>query len=120
MAPPRGRVLSELGIWLFPLSILLGSALVVFVVSVCFDAADGFGHVIDLIIHPNPGSAQNTLGNAGEVVAAVLGIAITVVAIIVELASNGSRMRGLRFCGIMLLMPVNLEPGSMLIHASDR
>jgi hypothetical protein len=88
MTPPRGRVFSELRIWLFPLSILLGAALLVFVFSVWFDAADGFGHVIDLILHPNPGSAQNTLGNAGEVVAAVLGIAITVVAIIVELASN--------------------------------
>jgi hypothetical protein len=88
MAPPRGRVLSELRIWLFPLSILLAAAVAVFAISVWFDAAGGFGHVIDLIFHPNPGSAQNMLGSAGEVVAAVLAIAITVVAIIVELASN--------------------------------
>jgi hypothetical protein len=90
MAPPRGRVLTELRIWLFPLSILLGGALAVFVLSVWVDAS-GASHsrsVLDLILEPNPLSAQNTLGSAGEVVAAVLAIAITVVAIIVELASN--------------------------------
>jgi hypothetical protein len=84
------RLLSELGIWLFPLSILLGGALAVFVLTVAVDAAHSAnpGHVLDLILEPNPVSAQNTLGSAGEVVAAVLAIAITVVAIIVELASN--------------------------------
>ncbi|MGD8863413.1 MAG: DUF2254 family protein, partial [Myxococcales bacterium] len=44
--------------------------------------------VIQLIVHPNPAAAANTLANAGEIVAAVLAIALTVVAIIVELASN--------------------------------
>ncbi|MFT3921298.1 MAG: DUF2254 family protein [Myxococcales bacterium] len=84
------RLLSELRIWLFPLSILLGGALAVFVLTVWVDAAHSLdpSHVLDLIVEPNPVSAQNTLGSAGEVVAAVLAIAITVVAIIVELASN--------------------------------
>lgn len=41
-----------------------------------------------LLVQPNPHSVFDTLNNAAEVMAAVLGIAITVVAIIVELASN--------------------------------
>ncbi len=87
---PMGRLLKELRIWLIPLSILLGGALAVFVLTVCIDAAhsDNPAHVLDLLVAPNPSSAQNTLSSAGEVVAAVLAIAITVVAIIVELASN--------------------------------
>jgi hypothetical protein len=86
----RGRFASELRVWLYPLSILLGSALAVFVLTVFLDASSFSDpkHVLDLILEPNPNSAQNTLSSAGEVVAAVLAIAITVVAIIVELASN--------------------------------
>lgn len=77
-------------LWLLPLSWLLGSGLAVFVLTYLFDAsaADDPAHAIRLIYFPNPQSAANTLANAGEVVAAVLAIAITVVAIIVELASN--------------------------------
>lgn len=81
---------SELRVWLYPLSILLGSAVAIFVVSVLLDAGTAAHpeHVIDRILEPNPGSAQTTLASAGEVASAVLAIAITVVAIIVELASN--------------------------------
>jgi len=90
MAGPRGKVLDELRIWLIPLGILLAGALAVFGVTVFLDAAGSPHprHVLELMLEPNPVSAQNTLGSAGEVVAAVLAIAITVVAIIVELASN--------------------------------
>ena len=48
------------------------------------DPAASFG----LFLHPNPQSASETLSNAGEIAAAVLAIAITVVAIVVELAAN--------------------------------
>ncbi|MET0340315.1 MAG: DUF2254 family protein [Polyangiales bacterium] len=84
------RFSSELRVWLYPLSWLLGTALTVFVVTVALDTLQpaAFLHVVDLLATPNPSSAQNTLSSAGEVVAAVLAIAITVVAIIVELASN--------------------------------
>jgi len=90
MSQPRGPFSSELRVWLYPLTVLFGGALAVFVVTVFFDAANTPhpGHVLDLLLEPNPASAQNTLSSAGEVVAAVLAIAITVVAIIVELASN--------------------------------
>lgn len=85
-----GRLLKELQIWLFPLSILFGGAVTVFVLTVWIDALqiDDPTRVLHLLVAPNPNSAQNTLSSAGEVVAAVLAIAITVVAIIVELASN--------------------------------
>ncbi|MDB4987615.1 MAG: hypothetical protein JWN04_2793 [Myxococcaceae bacterium] len=90
MRHPSGPFASELRVWLYPLSILLGAALTVFIITVLLDVAQmpHPGHVFNLILEPNPTSAQNTLSSAGEVVAAVLAIAITVVAIIVELASN--------------------------------
>lgn len=76
--------------WLFPLSILLGCASTVAVFAFLIDAS-GAEHpagVLGLVFRPNPLAAESTVSNAGEVVAAILGIAITVVAIIVELASN--------------------------------
>ena len=81
---------SELRVWLYPLSILLGTALFIFVVSVLLDMGTAAHpeRVLARILEPNPGSAQTTLSSAGEVASAVLAIAITVVAIIVELASN--------------------------------
>ncbi|MBN1655951.1 MAG: DUF2254 domain-containing protein [Deltaproteobacteria bacterium] len=81
---------STFRIWLAPLSLLLGVGLTIFVLTFLLDAHDQADpvHVVSLLFHPNPDSAANTLANAGEIVAAVLAIAITVVAIIVELASN--------------------------------
>lgn len=79
-----------LRIWILPLSILLGAALTVFVITYWVDAS-GTGNAAEalrLFFHPNPNSALGTLSNASEVVAAVLAIAITVVAIVVELAAN--------------------------------
>ncbi|MFW6067572.1 MAG: DUF2254 family protein [Myxococcota bacterium] len=76
--------------WLLPLSILLGCALAVFLLLFWIDAA-GEQHplaALRLFFQPNPDSAMGTLSNAAEVVAAVLAIAITVVAIVVELAAN--------------------------------
>lgn len=74
-------------IWLLPLSILMGAGISVLVLSYWLDA----GNVItlwDRLIHPNPTAGQDALGGAAEVISAVLGIAITVVAIVVELAAN--------------------------------
>jgi hypothetical protein len=77
-------------IWLLPLSILLGVGLAIFALTFLADASaePDPSRVLSLLFHPNPESAASTLANAGEIVAAVLAIAITVVAIIVELASN--------------------------------
>lgn len=81
---------SPFRIWLLPFSLLLGVALAVFVLTFSVDSLDeqSPGAVWHLLVHPNPSSALGALSNAAEVVAAVLGIAITVVAIVVELASN--------------------------------
>ena len=76
--------------WSVPFFLLLASSAAVFGLSFLIDikrsgaASDAFS----LLFHPNPESALGTLSSAGEVVAAVLAIAITVVAIIVELAAN--------------------------------
>ncbi|MDD9944606.1 MAG: DUF2254 domain-containing protein [Myxococcales bacterium] len=77
-------------IWLLPLSVLTGVCVTVFVLTYMVDASrtDDPARVLSLIFHPNPEAAASTLANAGEIVAAVLAIALTVVAIIVELASN--------------------------------
>ncbi len=74
-------------IWLLPFLILLGASLLVFLFGFWIDSTGELAH-LKLLYHPNPEAAANTISNAGEVVAAVLAIAITVVAIIVELASN--------------------------------
>jgi hypothetical protein len=82
--------LSTLRIWLIPFSVLVIAAIALLFLTLGVDAA-GLSHpgqVLWLLFHPNPAAAANTLGNAGEIVAAVLAIALTVVAIIVELASN--------------------------------
>src|SRR4051812_46139322 len=86
----RGPFSSALRVWLYPLSILLGAALTMFVLTVGLDAAltTRPEKVLELLFEPDPTSAQNTLGSAGEIAASVLAIAVTVVAIIVELASN--------------------------------
>jgi hypothetical protein len=81
---------SPFRVWLLPLSLLLGGAVLVFAVTYLIDAlASGDASAaLALFYDPNPASAANTLSNAGEIVAAVLAIAITVVAIVVELAAN--------------------------------
>lgn len=84
------RTSNHFRIWLLPLSLLAGVSLGVFVLTFLVDALDERDPlaVLGLLAHPNPASAFDALSNAAEVVAAVLGIAITVVAIVVELASN--------------------------------
>lgn len=77
-------------IWLQPLCIVGGACLALFVVTYVIDAGGSSDprHVWHLIAEPNPAAAFNTLTNTGDIVAAVLAIALTVVAIVVELASN--------------------------------
>ena len=82
------RRASPFRIWLLPFSILLSFALAVFVLTFVIDSRGEAPGVWGLIFRPDPSSALGALSNAAEVVAAVLGIAITVVAIVVELASN--------------------------------
>lgn len=78
---------TQLRIWLLPLLLLLGGALTIFVFTFWIDSGQSWRN-LGLLLHPNSEAAAQTISNTGEVVAAVLGIAITVVAIVVELASN--------------------------------
>jgi hypothetical protein len=94
LAPTRlfmaNRSTAATRIWLLPLSIVGGVCLMLFSATFLIDAAQS-GHPSDvfrLLTHPNPAAAFNTLTNTGDIVAAVLAIALTVVAIVVELASN--------------------------------
>ncbi len=79
-----------LRIWLAPFSVLAGVSFAAFALTYWLDASgDGAPpHALGLFFAPNPLSAADTLSNAGEITAAVLAIAITVVAIVVELAAN--------------------------------
>jgi hypothetical protein len=82
---------SSLRIWLIPFGVLLLAAGGLLAITFAVDSltlARPLTALLALLFHPNPAAAANTLGNAGEIVAAVLAIALTVVAIIVELASN--------------------------------
>ena len=81
----------RLGTWLLPVVVLGGTALVIVLISMAVDATR---HGIDLaaafrgLLHVDVEMAWNNLGNLAQVVAAILGIAITVVSIVVELAAN--------------------------------
>jgi hypothetical protein len=81
---------TALRVWLFPLSILLGVAFALFALTCLGDALSTANprRLLQLLVHPDPQSAATTLANAGQIVSNVLAIAITVVAIVVELASN--------------------------------
>jgi hypothetical protein len=90
MDEAHGRHVSTYRVWFLPLSILFGLAVTIFVITYSTDAAvtENPTEALGLFFAPNPESALNTLSNAGEIVAAVLAIALTVVAIVVELAAN--------------------------------
>ncbi|MEY4581123.1 MAG: hypothetical protein RL701_5826, partial [Pseudomonadota bacterium] len=82
--------ISTLRIWLIPFTVLLTAAVALLASTLWVDSQklDHRTQVLFLMFHPNPAAAATTLGNAGEIVAAVLAIALTVVSIVVELASN--------------------------------
>lgn len=73
--------------WLLPFTILLSASLAVFLFAFQFDADLGSGR-LGMIFHPNGSIAADTIQNSADVIAGILGIAITVVAIVVELAAN--------------------------------
>ncbi|MET0390903.1 MAG: DUF2254 family protein [Polyangiales bacterium] len=81
-----------LRIWLLPLLVLLAASGCLLTATLWVDSHGQAVHhgsrVLFRMFHPNPNAAATTLANAGEIVAAVLAIALTVVSIVVELASN--------------------------------
>ena len=101
-------------IWLLPLLLLGSAGLSLFLLTYMADALASQDplHVLLLIFHPNPEAAANTLANAGEIVAAVLAIALTVVAITVELASNRYTHR---ITELFITEPVNFAIMSLFV-----
>src|SRR4029434_1080627 len=77
-------------LWLLPFALLSIAAVALFSTGLWADAmrTTDPSHIWSLVLRPNPYAAAQTLSNAAQVVAAVLAIAITVVAIVVELAAN--------------------------------
>ena len=80
--------------WARTLPLLLLTTVVALVLVLLPDAFDlvrrggSVGSLLELLRDPAPEAALNAISNAAEVVSAVFGIAITVVAIVVELAAN--------------------------------
>ncbi len=82
--------------WSVPVLAILGLAMVIFVLAFWLNVLterpgdahqDGSG-LIQALLYQNVDQAQNTLGGLGEVMAAVLGLALTVSSIIVQLAAT--------------------------------
>jgi len=88
---PEQRVTTWRRVWLPPLLVLLGLSVALFAASTWLDRLLAPGSLPSLwrvLIYPPNDAAIQTLSTAGQTVAAVLAIAITVVAIVVELAAN--------------------------------
>lgn len=85
-----GRKPAFLRVWVIPFAVLFGiSALsFLFIYVLDYASSDTQSGFLSLFFNADREAAENILGSVAEVVAAVLGIAITVVAIIVELAAN--------------------------------
>ena len=81
---PRARTL------LYPLLLLGGIALTVFLGFYLIDwsLSKASGNPITLLLNFDVDTLQNALGNMAQVVAAILGIVITVVSIVVQLAAT--------------------------------
>ena len=91
--------------WLFA-GLTLACVVTLIIQSVLSDTSlDVLSNPISWLLGMDTGAAFDTLSSAAEVVAAVLAIAITVVAIVVELAANRYSHQ---ITGLFLREPVNL------------
>ncbi|KYF75465.1 hypothetical protein BE17_47700 [Sorangium cellulosum] len=85
----RGAAVAR--IWLRPMSYLLGVSMatlaVVYLLDVARHGNEGLAFW-DIFLQMSPDDAEHIMGGIGEVIAAILGIVITVASIIVQLAAN--------------------------------
>src|SRR4051812_28937042 len=91
--PPATRKRRQL--WLKPVGLLGGSAAVVFLLPFLLDwilwtppGVQPKPNLVARFLYFDPDTAQNALGNLAQVITAVLGIVITVVSIVVQLAAT--------------------------------
>ncbi|KYG10380.1 hypothetical protein BE21_12350 [Sorangium cellulosum] len=85
----RGAALAR--IWLRPMSYLLGVSMATLSVVYLLDIARHGNErlpIREVLLHMSPSDAEHIMGGIGEVIAAILGIVITVASIIVQLAAN--------------------------------
>ena len=116
-SPDKRKKINVFRVWVVPFALLAAAAAALFAVSYGIDIQNARepGHAASLFLRPNPESVLVTLSNAAEVVAAILGIAITVVAIVVELAANRYTHR---ITELFIQEPINfLVPGFFVVTA---
>jgi hypothetical protein len=89
-APAPERAAAARRIWLYPLSVLTGISMAVFFVVHEVDVlhGSGTGGFWDVFFTLSVSDAAQAMGGIGEVIAAILGIVITVASIIVQLAAT--------------------------------
>ena len=90
-----GQYKLPLRTWSVPVLAILGLATVIFVLAFWLNVLTGesdgktsIDNLVDALLHQDKEQARNTLGGLGEVMAAVLGLALTVSSIIVQLAAT--------------------------------
>lgn len=88
LGPPGSDRRRSLRVWLQPLSALATASIALLVLSWRLDASPQSPGLVYLLTHFEPERAEQALSDVGQVVTSILGVAISVVAIIVELASN--------------------------------
>ncbi len=94
---PRGLGQYKLPLrtWSVPVVVILGLAAMIFVLAFWLNVltdetndSSSAGNLVHALLHQNVDQARSTLGGLGEVMAAVLGLALTVSSIIVQLAAT--------------------------------
>lgn len=102
----RSRPHAEARVWLYPFLLLTGASALVLLIGRGLDAR-GTGGVAPTLAELFRGKTQNPTelnANVGAIVTGILGVAISVVAIIVELAANRYTHR---ITGLFFRAPVN-------------
>ncbi len=102
--------------WLVPLGALVVVTGLLLLGALVLDAGlAGTTDVFTLLLFPNAQSAADTLSSAGEIAAGVLAVAVTVVAIIVELAATRYTHRA---TDLFLEEPVNFVVMGLFVVAA--
>jgi len=92
-----GEYKMSLSTWSVPVLAISGLAISIFVLSFWLNVVTGLSDdtgdaswsaLFNALLYQTPGQAQNTMSGLGEVMAAVLGLALTVSSIIVQLAAT--------------------------------
>ncbi len=116
MPPRAGETRNAAVVWLLPFGVLTSVSLAILIGGYRWDAArqPGAPGLWWLLTHLAGTDASGVLGNVGQVVTQILGVAISVVAIIVELAANRYTHR---ITGLFFRAPVNFVVMGLFVVA---